>query len=66
MNKQFLESLTNAEWAGHLCRVRWEPRAGDLAVWLWISHVPSLASIISHQTVVFIMQMLSPGLPGHQ
>lgn len=45
MNKQFLESMANAEWAGHLCKVPWEPRAGDLAVWLWVSHMPSLALI---------------------
>ena len=40
MNKQFLESITNAEWAGHLCKGLWEPRARDLAVWLLVSHVP--------------------------
>lgn len=35
MNKPFLGSVTNAEWAGQLCRVPWEARAGDLAVWPW-------------------------------
>lgn len=45
MNKPFLGSVTNAEWAGQLCRVPWEARAGDLAVWPWAGHIPSVALI---------------------
>lgn len=46
MNKQFLENMAHAEWAGHLCEVLYEPRAGDLAVWPWVRHIPSLTWIL--------------------